>query len=266
MKFSKLRRIRKRLRLEREAAVLQAYRRRGKQIVHFLHIGKTGGTALREALRKHTTCPHYFIALHKHDLKLSDVPFGEKTVFFLRDPIRSYVSGFMSRQRQGLPRYFSAWSPDEKRVFERFGTANELALSLSSEDEEIHVAAERAMRSIKHVRSSFWDWFGDRNYFRSRLGDILFVGFQERLDEDFNRLKSILGLPEDLCLPRDDVRAHKNPRNIDIHLEDTALRNLLTWYARDYQFLELCKEIVPIPDEVARSMELYHRLFAPRVS
>jgi hypothetical protein len=31
----------------------------GKQVVHFLHVGKTGGTAIKYALGRHWTTPEY---------------------------------------------------------------------------------------------------------------------------------------------------------------------------------------------------------------
>ena len=152
---------------------------RNKQFIHFLHIGKTAGTAVKHALRPHLIDAHRVILLSGHKVKLRDVPEGEKLFFFLRDPISRFVSGFYSRQRQGQPRIFNPWTPVEAIAFGRFATPNELANALSSKDDELKLAAAHAMKSIGHVKSSYWDWFENEAYFTSRRPDILFVGFQE---------------------------------------------------------------------------------------
>ena len=78
----------------------------GKQGVHFLHIRKTGGTAVKHALKSHLRTRRYLIFLHKHNVKLKDVPVGDKVFFFLRDPVSRFVSGFYSKQRRGRPSLF----------------------------------------------------------------------------------------------------------------------------------------------------------------
>lgn len=218
----------------------------GKQFVHFLHIGKTGGSAVKYAIRKHYSAASscYVIRLHPHGVKLRDVPNGESAIFLLRDPISRFVSGFNSRQRQGQPRYFSPWSPDEIVAFEHFNTPNQLALALSSPDTEQKRKAKNAMRSINHVRSSYWEWFESEQYFESRWSDIFFIGFQEHLSEDFDILKKKLGLPDSARLPEGDIAAHRNPKNLDETLEDEAIANLNNWYKDDFTFISLCKRII----------------------
>ena len=51
------------------------------------------------------------------------------------------------------------------------------------------------MRSIGHLSALYSFWLGDEDAFRSRLPDLFFIGFQERLDDDFELLKQKLGLP-----------------------------------------------------------------------
>jgi hypothetical protein len=70
------------------------------------------------------------------------------------------------------------------------------------------------------------------------------IGFQESLNEDFERLKLILCLPEQVKLPSDEVHSHKNPENLDKRLDPVAIENLKNWYQEDYKFLALCRDIV----------------------
>ena len=62
------------------------------------------------------------------------------------------------------------------------------------------------MRSIRHVKSSYWDWFGDPAYFRSRADDLLWVGRLESLE--LNRLATALGVDQ-LTMPQDSTLSHR---------------------------------------------------------
>jgi len=219
-------------------------RMRGKKYVHVLHIGKTGGTAIKDALKPHRRAGRYVIRLHSHNVSLRDVPEGEYVVFFLRDPISRFISGFFSRQRQGMPRRFCPWSADENIAFQEFATPNKLAVALSSGNEEEKARAMKAIQNVEHVKTSYWDWFENESYYLSRLSDIFFIGFQENLSADFELLKSALGLPRGVSLPSDDIRAHKTPAGLDRTLEEKAVENLKRWYARDYDFIRLCRDTI----------------------
>jgi hypothetical protein len=205
---------------------------------HFLHIGKTGGSAIKEAIHL-SNCCSYELILHRHNTTLFDIPLGERVIFFVRDPISRFVSGFYSRQRKGQPRYFQPWSDLEARAFSAYSTANELARDLNSENADRVGTATIAMQSIQHVCDSYWNWFGDKSTFEQRLPCIMFVGSQENMSEDFSTLKKLLGIDNDIALPTDPVLAHRNPSSVDCQLEDRARRALTDWYLKDYEFLEL---------------------------
>ena len=226
---------------QRERAIVKPER---KGIAHFLHIGKTGGSAVKHALRDHLSDGAYRIRLHRHKVKLRDVPRGEKVFFFLRDPVARVVSGFYSRMRQGRPRIFSAWSPDEEIAFRRFRTPNQMAVALSSADREQRERARHAMRSIVHVRDSYWKWFESEEYLRSRQSDILWIGWQQNLSQDFEVLKERLSLPDGVRLPDDDVRSHRNPSGVDKKLDTEAESNLRGWCQGEYAFISLSNEII----------------------
>ena len=212
--------------------------------LHFLHIGKTGGTAVRHALGEWSACSKRRVILHWHNLRFTEVPAGDGAIFFLRDPVTRFVSSFYSRQRQGKPKYDNPWTEDEQIAFAQFGTANELALALSSEDPAIRSKAEEAMRRVRHVNQRYEWWFADESSFLSRLDQVFFIGFQERLAEDFDRLKRMLGIPAAARLPEDEVHSHRAPDDTDRRLEPQAERNLRAWYADDIRFFELCCELI----------------------
>jgi len=217
----------------------------GKTIVHFLHIGKTGGTSIKYALKndkKPFINEKYIIFSPAHAFTLKDSLPGEKVFFFVRDPIDRFISGFYFKKRKGMPKIYTEWKPAEKEAFETFNTPNELAISLSKKDENIRKIAIKSMKSIGHVKSSYWDWFGDEKYLLSRIQDIIFVGTQKNLDKDFIHLKKILNLPKNLELPKDNFNKHKSPENLDKYLNPKAVKNLTEWYSKEFQFLKLLEE------------------------
>jgi hypothetical protein len=114
---------------------------------------------------------------------------------------------------------------------------------LASHDPTIRDAAVAAMRGIRHVKSSYWDWFHEPAYFQKRISDILFIGFQESLDSDFQILKGLLQLPIDLQLPTDDATSHRSPTGLDRRLDSTSEAALREWYAADYEFVDLCRTL-----------------------
>lgn len=214
-------------------------RLRGRRMVHMLHIGKTGGTALKYVVRRNRDTGAYVLKGHPHKVTLADLPPWDDFFFFVRDPVDRYVSGFNSRLREGRPRYSRPWTPGERWAFARFQTAEQLALALSSDDPDRRADAERAMRSIRHVRSGFDTWVGEDRRLQRRRRHLLMVGRLETIDADFARLKDLLGLPADVRLPDKDTAAHRDTGEAPRTLSDAARANIAAWYAEDYRRLEM---------------------------
>ena len=199
--------------------------------IHFLHIGKTGGTAVKHALAP--VAEARGIVLHDHETRLADLAPGERAFFFLRDPSDRFVSAFHSRRRKGRPRHDWEWSEAEREAFARFETPNALAEAIGTEP-----AARDAMQGIAHIRSAQAWWTGPPEALLARRADVLMVGRCETLDRDVARLSRLLGLPSALRLPRDDLAAHRNPAGVDRHLSMAARDALRAWYAQDHAVIE----------------------------
>ncbi len=209
--------------------------------VHFLHVGKTGGTAIKAALKAHP--PAARLQCHPHHIGLDKIPRGERVFFFVREPLSRFVSAFHSRKRRGLPRYYFEWSKGEAEAFAVFETPDALGSALSSPDRRLRRKARLAMRKIHHVQSSYLDWIGSERALVRRLDDVLLIGLQEELESDFERVKQLLGMPSSASLPTDDRRAHRNPSDLGKRLSAEAEANLRAWYARDIAVYELCKRL-----------------------
>jgi len=214
-----------------------AYRGRGKPRAHFLHPGKTGGTAVKSALRPVATTGTYRLDLHGHQFVLAQVRAGEKFFFATRDPIARFVSAFYSRQRRGDATGDHAWTPVEAAAFQEFHTANDLAERIARDPR-----ADSAMRGVLHVRSSYSTWFGSPEDLVGRQDDLLLILRQEHLDADFDRLLHKLGLEGRAVLP-EEQGAHRGSPGVDRDLSAQAIENLRAWYADDYRFLEVCKSL-----------------------
>jgi hypothetical protein len=214
--------------------------------LNVLHIGKTGGTALKHVLSENQAASRYQLLFRGHEVTLADLPRNERYMFLIRDPLTRFVSAFNGRLREDRPRYYYPWRDEERVAFAVFKTPDQLAVALSSSQAEEREQAEQAMRGIGHVNTPYTFWFADESAFRARLPDLFFIGLQERLNEDFELLKRKLGLPHEARLPGDETVAHKTPTGFEDHLSERARANLERWYARDVALVRLCRELAPI--------------------
>jgi hypothetical protein len=213
--------------------------------VHLIHIGKCGGTALRFAVRQAQgeTGPVEspwgpISAKPGHQFKLADVPEGDKAIVAFRDPVSRLVSGFYSRLRKGRPRHFREWRENERKAFGWFETPAELADALGGSWRRRR-RAEFAMRSIGHLRRPMTNWTGQPAFFRENLDKVLYVARQETLDEDWERLKELLGIPQDVFLPQDDHGAHRTVYPRDTAISERGREAIARWYAEDYELIEI---------------------------
>jgi hypothetical protein len=213
--------------------------------LNVLHIGKTGGTALKHVLKEHAAASDYQLLFRGHEVTLADVPRGEQFMFLIRDPLTRFVSAFNGRLREDRPRYHYPWREEERVAFAIFKTPDQLAVTLSSDDAREREQAEAAMHGIGHVNTPYTFWFPDNGAFRARLPDVFFIGLQDRLDDDFEQLRRRLGLPEGATMPRDETVAHKTPAGFDAQLSEHGRANLERWYGFDIAFVQLCRELAP---------------------
>lgn len=209
-----------------------------------LHNRKTVGTALKEVISQQMErTPFMSVLCFEHSMTfplfVEKYPTA-KAIFFVREPISRFISGFYSRLRQGKPRYDFPWSRREAKAFSRFSTPNQLAEALTSSRFFERRAAVAAMRSIRHVRHTFLEFLGDTSFLEKEADKIAFIGNQQDFDTDFSQLRSLLKIDSDISVPSDDIKAHRNPNNIDKELSETAIINLKKWYKADYDIYQWC--------------------------
>ena len=204
-------RRRRRIRPRRGSGVLLDSRR---VAVHFVHIGKTGGTAIKHVLRPifraETETALGKVILHKgHTFKLADVPRGDKAIFCVRDPLSLFVSAFHSRLRKGQPKFYFEWSPAEAAAFERFPTPQSLAEGLGQRRRgDAHGGAAGDEGDPAHPRDPPLPAARPSTSWRT-ASQIAYIGRQETLDDDWQRIRALLELPEDIELPSDPKKSHR---------------------------------------------------------
>lgn len=209
-----------------------------------LHNRKTGGTALKDILdQQKQRTPDFPVLMFGHPttfpLFIEHYPTA-KAIFFIRDPLSRFVSGFYSRLRQGLPRYHFPWSRAEAKAFKRFETPNHLGEALSESGFFERRAAIAAMKSIRHVRHTYVEFFGKLDFLKKHAPNIAFIGHQANFDADLAQLRLLLKVDADIETPSDDVKAHRNPEGLDKHLSKRAIANLENWYHADFEIYEWC--------------------------
>jgi len=86
--------------------------------------------------------------------------FNGSTVFVVRHPIERAARAFRSRRNQGGPHYFLPWSTQERRIFNKYKTIDELLLSFELDGGPGNYQCVFDLLSIDNVRSSLQDVFG----------------------------------------------------------------------------------------------------------
>lgn len=219
-------------------------RKRGFKVIHFLHIGKTGGTALGRVFRGNQRVGKYWFVLHEHSTTVKRLPKNDPFTFVLRDPVDRFVSAFYSRYRQGKPAYFIPWTAAEANAFALFPTANSLAEALSDSDPECCLNARAAMQAIGHVRTHYSDWLGSIDNLTALSSRIPLVGWQPELDSYLAGLVVFLeGDAQAYCFPKNAKQSHKGSHGGRGELSELAIQNLQKWYCEDIRCVELIRHL-----------------------
>lgn len=172
--------------------------------IGFLHVGKTGGTSIKDVLKDQVGDGFYY---HGHGGKLSRIWKNHpqrRMVFGYREPVSRFISGFNSRMRKGRPRYNVEWSKLERIAFENFKQPVELAEALGSNDKKVRSLAEMCMCSIQHVNKSLYEYLGSEDFLLKNSDNILYPYNVDTLHDDFDVIKFRLGIPQHIQLSSDE--------------------------------------------------------------
>lgn len=228
------------MRLGYDPVLRKVARSKGRQRIHFLHIGKNAGTQMKGIAKQvNATSKKVAIVKHGHDVFLKDIPADEAYAFSIRDPLSRFRSGFYSRKRKGQPKTYNEWNAYEAEAFATFDHANDLAEALFAEG-DLGLRAFGAMKTIRHTAQNQSDWFYCCGNFLTVRPPVWIIR-QKHFDTDVQDFARRAGLDVTFALSDAPERAHRNDYSDIPPLSDKAVENLRRWYVQDFEFLRACE-------------------------
>jgi len=208
--------------------------------IAFVHIGKTGGTCVKQVIRHNSHSPAIILSGHQPLVELENLHGKDlRFCFVFRDPMARFVSGFYSRLRMGRPLRKVKWSTEEAAAFSFFATANDLAEALNSPDERLKSAAIFAMGAIRHVHRGYVFHFGPQLDFTLNALDRLLVCVDlQNLDQRFGGFLDKIGI-SNASLP---AQADQ-PSAYDRYLSPQAQENLRDFWQEEFEYYEMFKKL-----------------------
>ena len=173
-----------------------------------IHVGKTGGTYIKDIIR-HATGKT--VAREPQIINDNLVLLGHKTLtetanmygedhrfaFIFREPTERFISGFYSRFRMGVPDRKVIWSPKEAAAFAVFKAPNDLAEALYSDDTYMMSAAHYSMSAIRHLHRGYEFHFGKQSQFTANKQDRIVTCIDlKNLDMNIHQFLNQIGIKQ----------------------------------------------------------------------
>lgn len=142
----------------------------GRQIVHYIHVGKTGGTSVKVALMSfgRKTRTHYF-CLHGHGFRLKDVPEGDVVIITVRDVDAREHSAYRARK----------WKADH------YGAVKRFLIGMGRKE-----LRQLELGYTKAHKPQSWYWLGATINLH-----MVCVLRTENLSAEFEIMKQVFGIP-----------------------------------------------------------------------
>ncbi|MCL6283615.1 hypothetical protein M3P21_08705 [Ruegeria sp. 2012CJ41-6] len=209
-----------------------------------LHVGKTGGTYLRNLAREDAYKQRNIVrCIHGDTLETTAQQYGDnrKLAFSFRDPAERFVSAFYSRQRQGRPRYQATWTPGEAIAFKYFETPQQILSDLKSCSEVAKSAAHFALAHIQHIKLGYVHYFhsATRLLLEHQSGNILLCIETPKISMNLLQISTAL---RDLPINPSSDNLHANPLDVE-QLDESAHSTMRDHFGQEYKIFEAARQV-----------------------
>lgn len=209
----------------------------------FFHLGKTGGGSVRQLLRpirsQWAGVGHHGTLDEIHE-RWPEAPI----VFFVRDPVTRFVSGFNNFRRAVVHKSTGKLpSRIELVAYTLFATANDLAEGLVSDDEHTRSAAEWAINSMGFLSNHLTNNLQSAATVDRHRPHLALIGLFERFDVSISAMRTALDLPTSLQLPSDEATAHRGLSHLPNRLSPVGHAAVSHWYRADIELYTHCRTI-----------------------
>ena len=170
----------------------------GKQNVHFLHIGKTGGTTFRNqfaaSYRKDPSLVlrhNILLSLGSHEMNISEVPSNQLVTFCIREPLELLSSAFYNYH----PDYKNYWFDNSKNQvwvswYQKFPTMSSWVNGLMAKNE----IAEEGFSLNMHLSRRLEFYLLSPAIINLLEKRIYFIADTATLDDDLERFAQLSGM------------------------------------------------------------------------
>jgi hypothetical protein len=236
----------------------------------FIHIGKTGGSTVQKILN-----------IKQYHL-IKNYDFNNKFIIWVRNPIARFVSAFNMSYvnvnfkkfikntkdlglrsvllKKRINRYLTKetdyiFGKRYDELINFFKTPNNLAEGLSSDNKGTRERAEELMNSpLEHINKGIGWYLNNGRFVKNRNDKIVFVGKQETMDEDIEKLGTLLKRE----LKNDETRINFYSTEESKYLSPLAIENIKKFYKdTDYSALIQLNKHGWISDDILESYYTY---------
>ena len=221
----------------------------------YIHIGKCGGSSIRNLLQQSIESKFTFYHLNRPNLKRQDI--SNRFLFVIRNPIERYVSAFnhsknlidfdvskisnpdqLSLENCLAPFHIKNKIKNKGIVFSKeyddlisfFKDANSLAESLSSNNIGIKSKAISLMKNgFEHLYKGIGWYLHNGDFIRKYHSQIIFVGRLEFLKDDINSFSKTNNKFNLNSSKLNEIRV--NSKIYSKYLSEKAINNIIHWYS-----------------------------------
>lgn len=212
-----------------------------KPEVHFLHVGKTGGTSLHKDLRVSYKKAPWLLWRHKvllrmlnHSETILDIPSHAGIAFYVRHPLALLQSAFYNYHPEYQNHHFNSSDiPELVEWYMEFPDFQSWVEGLKNHSD----AAEKGFQLNMHLHRRLEYYLINDQTLMAFRNRIVFVGLTEAFQEDTDRFVKFARMASI------EKKLNASNRPNDVRLTESQIAFLESRFANDYSIYQTCLEI-----------------------